>query len=294
MSDDELVRQYLLGDLPGDETEALEQRLLREDDLFELAEAMEAEVLEDYARGELTSEQQERVAHYLAVSPEGRLRLAVIRGLAALPAERPAASAEGKLLHFWPVSDLERPQVRAAAIAAMLMIAFGAFWLATQHSIPRENITNRIPAIPTLTPPVEPTPSDRMATSTPPPLPPPAATPTPSPVVFIAMLALSSQRSGTEVPSFDISDRTDIVELRLILPEGDQGFSSYRVVLKDAEEAEVARREGLHAGRNSAQLSLRVDADQLPKGSYSLEVQGVTSEGSTENLAFPVFEVYEP
>jgi hypothetical protein len=299
MSDDELVRRYLLGDLPGDEKEALEQRLLREDDLFELAEAMEAEVLEDYARGGLTSEQQEQVSRYLAASPEGRLRLAVIRGLAALPASR-TAPTEGKLLPFPRLAaDLERPQVRAAAIAAMLVIAFGALWLAKQQPIPPGlKVANRIPAIATVTPAVEPTPPDRMATSTPPPLPSPpppvTTTPTPSPVIFIAMLSLPSERSGTTVPSFDISDRTDIVELRLTLPEGDQGFSSYRVVLKDAADEEVTRREGLQAGRSSGRLSLQVDADQLPKGSYFLEVQGVAPDGEAEDLAFPQFEVQEP
>jgi hypothetical protein len=300
MSDDELVRQYLLGDLPGDEKEALEQRLLREDDLFELAEAMEAEVLEDYARGGLTSRQEEQVSRYLAASPEGRLRLAVIRGLAALPASR-TAPTEGKLLPFPRLAaDLERPQVRAAAVAAMLVMAFGALWLARQHPLPPGlKVANRIPPITAVTPPVEPTPPDRMATSTPPPLPSPSPpfatpTPTPSPVVFIAMLALPSQRSGTSVPSFDISDRTDIVELRLALPEGDQGFSSYRIVLKDAADEEVTRRDGLHAGRSGGRLSLQVDADQLPKGSYSLEVQGVAPDGEAEDLAFPQFEVHEP
>ena len=93
--------------------------------------------------------------------------------------------------------------------------------------------------------------------------------------------------------SFDIPDRPGLVELQLTLPAGDGGYPSYRVVLNDDNTGEeVATSEGLHAGKS--RLTLRLDADQLTKGRYSLEVQGVTSEGATEDLAFPVFEVHEP
>jgi hypothetical protein len=278
MSDDELVRRYLLGGLSGDEQEALEQRLLREDDLFELAEAMEAEVLEDYARGELTSEQKEQVARYLAASPEGRLRLAVIRGLAALPA------AAGKLLPFSrPAPNLERPKVRVEAIAAMLVMVLGAALLAGIY-VPGFRIKDG-----RVLPPSPPPPINTVATPTPTPV------PTPPSVIFVAMIALSNLRGEEEIQSFDIPDRPGLVELHLTLSAGDEGYPSYRVVvLNDDLGREVKTSEGLHTEGDNGHLTLRVDADQLTKGRYSLEVQGVTSEGTTEDLAFPVFEVHEP
>jgi hypothetical protein len=295
MSDEELVRRYLLGDLPGDEMEALEQRLLRDDDLFELAEALEADVLEDYARGELAPAQQARVTRYLSGSPEGRLRLAVVRGLAALPATR-TAPEEGRLLSFPKLAaDLNRPRVRAAAIAAMLALAAGGGWLATRIQTPPARLANRLPATPLESPSARPEPNpspppDRSAASTPPPA--PVAAPAPSPVVFVATLALSSLRGEDQVPSFDIPSRADTVELRLILPKGDEGYPSYRVVLSDAAGREVTKGEGLHASR-SGRMALRVDAGRLPAGRYSLTVQGVTPEGA-EDLGFPEFEVREP
>jgi hypothetical protein len=302
MNDDELLRQYLLGNLPGDEMAALERRLLAEDDLFELAEALEAEVLEDYAHGVLTPAQRACVARFLAASTEGRLRLAVIRGLAEI-ADRPAAGTSpappaGKLLAFpRPRVDLERPRVRAAAIAAMLVISVGAVWLATRvPAPPGSKVANRVPATPLESPlpepgPPPPPPPDRLAEQ---PERPAAAS---SPAVFVATIALSNLRGEEEVPSFHIPARTGIVELRLTLPAGDDGYPSYRIVLNDATGGEVARRDGLNpanpanATGDGARLALRVDAGRLAAGRYSLEIQGVTSEGTTEDLAFPEFEV---
>jgi hypothetical protein len=293
MSDDELLRQYLLGELPGDEMEALERRLLSEDELFELAEALEAEVLEDYSRGALTPPQRAAVARFLAASPEGRLRLAVIRGLADV-AGRPAAGTAppaGKILAFpRPLVNLERPRVRAAAIAAMLVISAGAVWLATLvPAPPGSKVANRIPATPLESPLPEPgprpsAPPDHLAEKPAPP---------PSPIVFIATVALSNLRGEEEVPTIGIPARTDAVELRLTLPAGDEGYPSYRVVLNGGSGGEIARSEGLHPGKGG-RLTLHVDAGRLAAGRYSLEVQGVTSDGSTEDLAFPEFDVRRP
>ena len=52
-TDDELLRSYLLGTLPEREADHLEGRLLAEDELFELSEAIEADLLAACDRGEL-------------------------------------------------------------------------------------------------------------------------------------------------------------------------------------------------------------------------------------------------
>jgi hypothetical protein len=271
MSDDELVRRYLLGDLPGDEQEALVARLLAEDDLFELAEAMEAEVLDDYARGDLNPGQRKRVDRYLKASEEGRLRLAVVRGVAVAP------EPVGRILPIRPVLPTAD---KLRALAAMLVIAVGALLLARVTPTP---IQEKHPGDAGL-----------VAENTPPPAPTPVPQPPPPPIVFVATIALSNLRGAAQIPSFDISSgRTDIFELRLTLPAGDEGYPSYQVVLNDAAEQEVATKKDLHADP-SRQLALRMDADQLPAGRYSLTVQGVTPQGEVEDLAYPEFEVHEP
>lgn len=277
MSDDELVRRYLLGELPGDEVEALETRLLAEDDLFELTEAVEAEVLDDYSRGGLTAGQREQVERYLNASAEGRLRLAVVRGLAATP-------ASGRLLPF-PQRAALPAWARARALAALVVMGVGAALLASITIVPVQEKEAGKAIDKGLGP---------VAEATPSPTPAPVPTPPPPPIVFIATIALSNLRGEAQIPSFDVSGHADIVELRLTLPAGDEGYPSYRVVLNDAAEQEVATTEDLHAEPSSRQLALRMDADQLPAGRYALTVQGVTSGGDLEDLAYPEFEVHEP
>ena len=296
MSDDELIRRYLLGELPGGEREELEKRLLSEDDLFELAEAVEADVLEDYGRGELSAGQREQVARYLAASPEGRLRLAVLRGLSATAATAATKAPAGRLLAFPTIApELERPQVRAAALAAMLMMAVGAFLLASWHpEVPINRAQNRFPTetlSPIVTPPA-PTPPDRVA-AVPTPTPPIPPTPAPAPSrIFSATLALMSLRGAEEIQSFDIPALADVFELRLTLPEGDRGYPSYQVAVRqDATGEEVTGNEGLRVKQSAGQLVLRVDASRFEQGRYSLTVQGVTPAGDIEDLAFPEFEV---
>ncbi|MES1244587.1 MAG: hypothetical protein ABUT39_23475 [Acidobacteriota bacterium] len=272
MSDDELLRRYLLGDLPGDEQEALENRLFTDDDLFELAGAVEAEVLEDYAGGGLSPEQRSRVRRYLAASPEGRLQLAVIEGLSGLPAQ------PGKVLPIPPRPAALPFRRKVQALAAMLVMAVGAVWLAGIQSDPPDSPR---PPQPPSRPPV--------VAATPEPTPPPAPL-----EVFVATIALANLRGEAQVPAIDVPSDADKVELRLTLPHGDEGYPSYRIVLNDAADQEVAKGEDLHAGRRSRQIALQVDADQLPHGRYSLTVQGVTREGDVEDLAYPEFDVHEP
>src|SRR3569832_962282 len=83
-TDDELLRSYLLGQLPEDEADRLERRLLAEDELFELSEAVEADLLAEYAQGGLAPAERERVQRRLASSPQGRERLMLARSLSEL------------------------------------------------------------------------------------------------------------------------------------------------------------------------------------------------------------------
>jgi len=121
MKDDEILRQYLLGTLDEEQVDEIERRLLADGDLFELAEAVEGDLMAATARGELSLEERNRVRRRLASSPEGRARLALIRGLVS---RQPAEVVMFRLL--------TRPEVRAAAVAASLAFVAGGLWVATQ------------------------------------------------------------------------------------------------------------------------------------------------------------------
>lgn len=128
MKDDEILRHYLLGALDEEQVDEIEQRLLADGDLFELAEAVEGDLLAAAARGDLAPEERGRVLRRLAASPAGRARLALSRDLVSLGRE--PFSAEVVVFQL-----LRRPEVRAAAVAASLMFVAGGLWVATQFPV---------------------------------------------------------------------------------------------------------------------------------------------------------------
>ncbi|HYN21381.1 MAG TPA: hypothetical protein VE078_10515 [Thermoanaerobaculia bacterium] len=306
MKDDELLRRYLLGGLSGDDKDRLESRLIRERKLFELAEAVEDEVLDDYAHGRLDSAERIRVARRLLSSLAGRSRLAVIQGLGKIAAE--AAEEEtgrGRILPF-PVRDLSRPEIRAAAIAAMLLIGAAGVWLAQQkvqppvpaapvvaqrqdRAVPEARATPAPSAKP-VTP--APQPPDRLAESEAPPV----VTPTSAPLVL--QLALGTvMRGETTLDQLVVPAGTERIELRLLLAAGDAGYASYEAALIDTTEgSEVLRAPGLAVREigDDGVLILHLKGSHLHEGTYAIQVQGVTADGEVVDLADHEFGVQTP
>jgi hypothetical protein len=263
MSDDDLLKRYLLEDLPGAEAEALERRLLEDDDLFERAEAIEGEILEDYANGGLTTTERARVARYLSASPTGRLRLAVIRGLAAISAEE---AANGRILVFPPRRPRLSTSELRAAIAAMLVLATGSVWLGVHTSHPPVSEVAPGPVVPALR-------------------------------TFVQVLALSAARGGTAgVQEIRVPAGTDRMELRLLLGDSLADYRSFQVVLRDQMGAEAVDRKDLQPVEtpNGKALVVTVDLTRLPAGRYVAEVGGITTGGTVEGVGFPEFQVREP
>lgn len=303
MRDDELLRRYLLGGLSGDEKDRLEGRLIQERELFELAESMEDEVLEDYSLGRLDAAERIRVAQRLLATPEGRSRLAVIRGLGKIAAEDAGEEmGRGRILP-WPVRDLSRPQIRAAALAAMLLVGVAAAWLVQQRAeqpaptapIVAERQESPEPAHPAPSPrPLAPLPQapERLAER--------AATPvpTPSPAPLVLQLALGTVMRGEEaLDRLTVPAGTERIELRLLLAAGDAGYASYEAVLIDTtEESEVLRAPGLAVREigDDGVLILHLKGSQLHEGTYAIQVQGVTPDGEVVDLADHEFGVQTP
>lgn len=296
MRDDELLRKHLLGDLSEEESEAVERRLLQEDDLSELAEAVESEILEAYAKGELSPERRARVKRFLSSSPSGRLRLAVLSGLATLAAE---SAVPSNVLPF-PRPDLSRPLHRVAAIAAMLAIAVASFLLVPiRPDLPDQTATvpairqPRAPRVPVIrpVPPLDKSGPVLIAET-----PQPTPTPSPSPSFVVIQLALSVARDeGQESPGFDVP-ADQIARLQIQLRERDKGYSSYQVILKDGLDEESQRWEALQPTATGGEQTLvvQVPAGQLQEGRYTATIQGITPEGIVEDLAFPEFQVRQP
>ena len=299
MRDDDLLRQYLLGELSDEDTELLEARLIQDEDLFERAEAMEADLLEEHAHGGLSAAQRARIRRHLASSDASRSQMAIVRGLgeAAKKEKRPWWRI---LIGSWEPVDLSSVRVQALA-AAMLAVVVGATWLdyRTVHLQKEiEHIAQQVLPMPDLRPeqprlqPEPATEPDRIADVEPTPELVPTATPAPAPFEFIlALTALRGPEDG--VKELRIPAGTERVAIHLPLSPEDEASPSFQVVLRAADGTELIRRTDLLPVKTGelSDLVLPVEAKLLPPGRYSVEVYG---ESEDDPLGFPEFQVPEP
>jgi anti-sigma factor RsiW len=285
-TDYEDLRQYLLGRLSEEEERTLEVRLFADSELFELAEATEAEILDECFRGELAREDCQELLDHLGASPAGRERIALAQALidaidavdaigavGAIGAiERAVPKPEqGKVIPFPRPGFLARPIVRAAALAAALAGAAVVVWQVQPGSSPEP--ANRTAAHPAASKPVAPRPSVPAAVQ---------------PLVY--ELSLTTFRGGEDSPSpLRIAGQTE-VELRLPLPEGETS-AAYDVSLKRGGENIWGPRRHLRPKPPESRLAVRLPASALAAGTYEVEVRGVGPDGSTELVGTRSFSV---
>ncbi len=272
-TDDELLRSYLLGKLPEEEADVLEKRLLAEDDLFELSEAVEADLLAEHAQGVLDPEEREGVQQRLASSPQGRERLALARSLSRVASEDSKAAILPFVQHGAPS---RRPVPRWAALAAGVVAAAGLTWLALEQPQTRQQTHERqaplIAAVP------------RAHEVTKPPA--PAVTPAPEPVKAVFQLALTSLRGAESREKLRVPAGTGTVELQISV-EGMEDLESFHLTVRNRQAETVWEGTGLKPKDLKGVRALVVDlpAERLPAGKYEIQAQGLARGGEPEDLS---------
>jgi hypothetical protein len=281
-TDDERLRSYLLGKLPEDEADTLEERLLKEDELFELSEAIEADLLAEYAQGGLAPAEREHVHRRLASSPRGLERLKLARSLNAL------ARRDKKVLPFVRRAiPVRQPALRWAALAAGLAVAVSLAWLILQWpntgggtQNPPVIADDKVPAHPVQKP-------------AQPPAPKPPVTPVPEPLKAVFQLALTSLRGAESTEKLRVPAGAGTVELQISVEEM-VGLESFDLTVRNEEKGETVREltglkpQDLHGIRT---LVVDLPADQLPAGKYEIQAQGRAPGGKPEDLSSLEVEV---
>lgn len=124
------ISRYLLGQLPKDEVDRIENRLMTDNGLFELAETVEDDVIDRYVRGELAPEERRRFERRLLPSERIRERVELARALAAHAGRRNPGRTEP--VRRSNVVPLFRPAAARLAWAASLVVLLLAGWLGIQ------------------------------------------------------------------------------------------------------------------------------------------------------------------
>jgi len=143
----DVIRRYLLDDLPLQEMERVEEQLLTDASYFEQFSIAEDELIDAYVKGRLAGEERKKFSrHFLAV-PGLRQDVNFAKALHQRAAEHERRMATAVPVRIQPVRDkslfaslFQSPAI-GSAMAAALVVAIGmGLWLNTQNRQLRDRI----------------------------------------------------------------------------------------------------------------------------------------------------------
>ena len=135
-ANEDTMTRYLLGQLPEQDAATLEERFFRDDDFFEELRAVEADLIDQYVRGELSGAELHQFGSHFLKSAARRQRVDFAKALAdaanqsATQAPSAMSTAGSRRVALSPMPP--RPLPKWLAIAAMLLLVAGA-WLAFEN-----------------------------------------------------------------------------------------------------------------------------------------------------------------
>lgn len=271
------IRDYLLGSLATEQQAEFEERLLTSDEVHEELVIVEDELIDEYLREQLSpSDRESFESHFLAASEhQEKLRFARTfrKYVAAESAVRPQEVAAVPLserdtvefprpktshptesrLGFLPIRN---PIYDYAMTAAVLLLVVGISWIAWRNL----NSSPRDPG---------------------------------SVLSFVLSPGLSrgdaEGRNRLTVPA-----DTGTVRLQLLLAE--HRHESYEATLVDAEGRTLTTKRNLPKEVTNGQpgVVLDVAASLMPAGDYQVKLNGVNPDGNSESVASYSFRIQNP
>src|SRR5438309_3016617 len=296
--DDKMIARYLLGELPEAEQTKLEEQAFSDSDYLQQVRAVEKDLIDEYARGELSGAARQAFEQRFFVS-EGRHRqIEFARALMQVAGESPAkASSATATIPWWDSIFLFgrglNPTLRFALAALALFAVIGGVWLFKESMRSRrEQAQNQPPS--EATPPVQEnaTPkatAEQRAQNEPQATPSPAnqleGRQTPQPVVASLLLLPGTSRGAESQPHLTITPATSTAQLRVMLERGDE-YKTYELQLRTVSGKVVRSQDGLtaHAGPGGRAVLLTLPASLLTTSDYELTLNGINEQRRVEPL----------
>lgn len=313
--DDEVLSRYLLGSLPAEEAERLDELSVANDEFALRLDAVENDLVDAYARGDLAGDALEQFQKFYLSSPRRQEKVEFARTLLRF-GEKTAGAVAGATTRLAipdaKPSDQTTSQGRSPrrrftiprldlqwgfAVAAMALL-LAVSYLFVENERLRQQATeerNQQTALNQRTQDLERQLGeqrsananmlkqlDRLRET--------AAAP--RALKIVAALLLPQMRGPSQVPTISMPAGTDRVQLRLQLESDD--FPSYRVSLKDPASGQILWRSAKLRARPEDEakvVSVQLPASLLKRQDYFAELSSVGVKGPGELITDYSFRV---
>ena len=302
---EDLLNNFLLGEISEGERAALEDRVLSDDEFFEQLLVVEDELIDAYMGNDLSAQERRLFEARFHAAPRDLERLEFAKTLrrSLVGKNRGSSGSVGfrsgwrALVQYLPVNG---PFAWATAMV-LVAIAFGGIWIFINRSRADERNQQALnqPSPPRSSPVVQQKDNEsarEVTTPTPLPVPSPSlpkkSTESTRPVVATFILTPGLSRDAG--PARDLTLPQGATHLHFRLPlEQDRSaeFKRYHLLLSLADGPKVW--SGIVKPSGDSTLGLNLPARLLQRGDYVLEVKGVTADGNFESIAEYSFRILQ-
>ncbi len=257
---DALLRKFLLGSVSEEERERIENVFLTDSQATERILVVEQELIEEYLEGNLTTADTERFVSHYAQTAEQRRNLRITKAI------KDWAMMEASSTQTAPATVSTWSRLRARlklkpafvvpiAIAVVILIVV-AVWLSTQTEERRRHLA------------IE---QELAQLNTP-------SSQAPGP----ASIELSPVTVRGAGPASQLNTPIDkgVVELRLLWMQKER-YSTYRAAIRRHSDNQLFTVPNLQPEADGKAVLIKLPAHILTKGSYRLDLSGISSDGST-------------
>jgi hypothetical protein len=331
---EQLVRRYLLDELPKRERERLEVGLLTDDRYYETLTTLESEVeddlIEEYLDGELTGTERENFERVFLNSPERAHKLKVIRDLkdhaapeaeAEAPAQRVVKTDPPSRHWIRGFGIFQNPLFGMATAAALVLALVFCAWLWTRASRLETQLMEARAQNPTdpalklqieqlnrrneeLTATLQRSEEQRVAAEqqvaalkggAQEVVPPPDDNSQPNRGIVATVTLISNVRDRGNVPTLTLGPGVRVARLVVNVERVDPtDYKRFRAtVKKQGSTEEIWRNDDvkLRARGNNARAVLNISAEKLTEGQYEGALDGITLAEQAEPIGRYVFRV---
>jgi len=266
-----MIREYLLGELPANDSSDVEERLLLDDGFYQELLVVEDELIDSYLSGQLSDTETRHFESHFLTTPERYEKLRFARylkkyvGEAALaesdqvsssgvPAQSersvvPSHADKRSFLSFFPF----RNPVLGFSLGTALMVLLAVAVVLVVNNVRTPRGPGKILAV---------------------------------------ELTSGLSRGDSDVKSISIPPGFDTLELNLRI-DASQPYPTYRAVLQTLDGAEKLRNDSLIARSEGSGgvVAFQVPVSLITEGAYYIKLGGVNQSGQLDNLGRYPFRV---